>query len=432
MADVLKAKINKRFVDSAMPPAEGDTKIWDIELRGFMLRISQSGRKTYCVKYRVGGVQRWMTIGEHGLPWTPEEARNRAREVISEAKKGNDLSASREVRVEALLGKGGKFVAAMMRDATIGELFELYFKDGPNDKPLKRASSWAVDATSYKRHIKPLLDDVVAKDLRPSDLAAWQSAVAAGKTSVDLRTGPRGRAIVTGGPSAAARGMRCLSAMISWAIWREILETNPCSKVQKLRDNRRERSITTGEAQRLWNVLDEAQSAWVIAPCYADIIRLIMLTGARRNEITELNWSEVDLDRSRLVLPPVRTKMGSQNKSRTIILSEQARTILENLPKLGPYVFMSQISGKPVLGINKAWLKIREIAALPDVRLHDLRHSFATFAVEDGASLYLVGRALGHANASSTERYAHPGDTAARIIAEKVAGRFSGGKSESA
>jgi integrase len=432
MADVLKAKINKRFVDSAMPPAEGDTKIWDIELRGFMLRISQSGRKTYCVKYRVGGVQRWMTIGEHGLPWTPDEARNRAREVITEAKKGNDLSASREVRVEALLGKGGKFVAAMMRDATIGELFELYFKDGPNDKPLKRASSWAVDATSYKRHIKPLLDDMVAKDLRPSDLAAWQSAVAAGKTSVDLRTGPRGRAIVTGGPSAASRGMRCLSAMISWAIWREILETNPCSKVQKLRDNRRERSITTGEAQRLWNVLDEAQSAWVIAPCYADIVRLIMLTGARRNEITELNWSEVDLERSRLVLPPVRTKMGSQNKSRTIILSEQARTILENLPKLGTYVFMSQISGKPVLGINKAWLKIREIAALPDVRLHDLRHSFATFAVEDGASLYLVGRALGHANASSTERYAHPGDTAARIIAEKVAGRFSGGKSESA
>jgi hypothetical protein len=158
MADVLKAKINKRFVDSAMPPAEGDTKIWDIELRGFMLRISQSGRKTYCVKYRVGGVQRWMTIGEHGLPWTPDEARNRAREVITEAKKGNDLSASREVRVEALLGKGGKFVAAMMRDATIGELFNLYFKDGPNDKSLKRASSWAVDATSYNRHIKPLLE----------------------------------------------------------------------------------------------------------------------------------------------------------------------------------------------------------------------------------------------------------------------------------
>ncbi|NJR20551.1 MAG: hypothetical protein HC777_03225 [Hyphomonadaceae bacterium] len=93
-------------------------------------------------------------------------------------------------------------------------------------------SSWAVDATSYKRHIKPLLDDVVAKDLRPSGLAAWQSAVANGKTSVDQKTGLRGRAIVTGGPSAAARGMRCLSAMISWANWREILETNPCSKVQ--------------------------------------------------------------------------------------------------------------------------------------------------------------------------------------------------------
>jgi integrase len=429
MATVLKAKINKRFVDSAAAPKDGDTRIWDIELRGFMLRISSSGRKSYCVKYRVNREQRWMTIGEHGLPWTPEEARNRAREVISEATKGNDLSAGPAARIAAqvavLQGKGGKVIAEAMRDATIGALFELYFREGPSDKPLKRASSWAVDATSYKRHIKPVLDDMIARDLYPSDLAAWQSAVAAGKTSADLKTGFRGRAIVTGGPSAAARGMRCLSAMISWAIWREILEVNPATKVQKLKDNRRERSISTQEAQRLWSVLDEAQAAWVIAPNYADIIRLIMLTGARRNEITELSWSEVDLERSRLLLPPARTKMGSQNKSRTIILSEQARTILEGLPRLGPYVFMSQISGKPVVGINKVWLKVREIAGLQDVRLHDLRHSFATFAVEDGASLYLVGRALGHANASSTERYAHPGDTAARIIAEKVAGRFT-------
>jgi integrase len=425
MPDVLKAKINKRLVDSARAPAEGDTKIWDIELRGFMLRISQSRRKSYCVKYRVGGVQRWMTIGEHGLPWTPEEARNRAREVISEAKKGNDISASLEVRVEALLGKGAKVVAAQMRGAKVGELFELYFRDGPNDKPNKRASSWAVDYTSYNRHIKPLLDDVVASDLRPSDLAAWQSMVANGKTSSDIKTGLRGRSIVKGGPGAAARGMRCLSAMISWAIWREMLDTNPCAKVQKIREHRRERAITTDEAQRLWNVIDEAQAAWLIAPNYADIIRLIMLTGARRNEITELNWSEVDLERSRLILPPARTKMGSQNKSRTIILSEHARTILEELPRIGPYVFTSQISGKPLVGVNKAWLRVRELAALTDVRLHDLRHSFATFAVEDGASLYLVGRALGHANASSTERYAHPGDREARIIAEKVAERFT-------
>ena len=202
MSEVLKAKINKRFVDSAMPPSHGDTRIWDIELRGFMLRVSSSGRKSYCVKYRVNREQRWMTIGEHGLPWTPEEARNRAREVISEATKGNDLSAGPSARIAAqvamLAGKGGMVNAAAMRDATVGGLFELYFREGPNDKPLKRASSWAVDATSYKRHIKPLLDDVIARDLRPSDLAAWQSAVAAGKTSVDLKTGHRGRAIVTG------------------------------------------------------------------------------------------------------------------------------------------------------------------------------------------------------------------------------------------
>ncbi|MFN9146897.1 MAG: Arm DNA-binding domain-containing protein [Hyphomonadaceae bacterium] len=183
MSDVLKAKINKRFVDSAMPPETGDTRIWDIELRGFMLRISSSGRKTYCVKYRVNRQQRWMTIGEHGLPWTPEAARNRAREVITEATKGVDLSETPSERAKSLAGKGGLVIAKAMRDATIGQLFELYFRDGPNDKPLKRESSWSVDATSYKRHIKPLLDDVVAKDIRPSDLAAWQRDIADGKTS---------------------------------------------------------------------------------------------------------------------------------------------------------------------------------------------------------------------------------------------------------
>jgi hypothetical protein len=91
--------------------------------------------------------------------------------VISEATKGNDLSLTTERRIKFIEGKGGKVTASMMRNATVGQLFELYFRDGPNDKPLKRASSWAVDATSYNRHIKPLLENAIARDLRPSDLA---------------------------------------------------------------------------------------------------------------------------------------------------------------------------------------------------------------------------------------------------------------------
>lgn len=425
MSEGLKARIGKRLLDATQAPREGDLRIWDTELKGFMARISSTGRKTFCVKYRVNGQQRWVTIGEHGLGWTPEEARNRAREIITEATKGHDLSQSAAARAIKAVEDGGLVLASSMENATIGELFAVYFRDGPADKPLKRASSWGVDAISYNRHIQPLLDHAVARALKPSDLAAWQAAVAAGKTSADVKTRKQGRAIVTGGTSAAARAMRCLSAMYSWAVWREFVEINPAMKVQKLRDQRRERAITSDEAIRLWSVLDEAQSAWVVSPAHCDMIRLIMLTGARRNEISELRWREVDLDRSRLLLPPVRTKMGSLNRSRPIALSDEARAILERKSRLGEFVFPGKIETKAMVGLNKAWLKVRALAGLDDVRLHDLRHSFATFAVEDGASLYLVGKALGHTSAASTERYTHPGEAASRVIAEKVAKRFA-------
>jgi integrase len=230
--------------------------------------------------------------------------------------------------------------------------------------------------------------------------------------------------MVRGGTGAAVRAMRTLSAMFSWAVWREFMDSNPATKVQKLRETPRERPITTEEARRLWSILEEAQTAWVIAPAHADTIRLIMLTGARRNEIAELAWSEVDFEHSRLLLPPVRTKMGVLNKARTIVLSDAAREILERQPRQSTYVFPSKVDGKAMVGVNKAWLKVRALAGLDDVRLHDLRHSFATFAVEDGASLYLVGKALGHKSAVSTERYAHPRDAAAHEIAQKIAARI--------
>jgi integrase len=424
MSDGLKAKISKRLVDATQPPKAGDLRIWDADLKGFMLRVSSAGRKSYCVKYRVNGAQRWVTIGEHGMGWTPDEARNRAREIITEATKGHDLSHSSAARAINATEGGGIVLASAVTNATIGELFTVYFRDGPADKPLKRASSWGVDAISYTRHIKPLLDNAIARELKPSDLSAWQAAVAAGRTSADIKTRKQGRAIVTGGSSAAARAMRCLSAMFSWAIWREFLETNPATKVQKLRDQRRERPITSEEALRLWTVLEEAEAAWVVSSGHADMIRLIILTGARRNEISELRWSEVDFDRSRLLLPPVRTKMGALNRARPIALSDEARAILERNTRIGEFVFPGRVDGKAMVGVNKAWLKVRALAGLEDVRLHDLRHSFATFAVEDGASLYLVGKALGHTSAASTERYTHPGEAAARVIADKVAKRI--------
>lgn len=315
---------------------------------------------------------------------------------------------------------------------SVRQLFELYLAEGPQDKPLKRASSWGVDRSCYLRHIEPLLGDRIAAHLRPADLSAFQARVAAGETSADIKTKKQGRAIVTGGPGVAARAMRCLSAMLNWAIWRELITDNPARHVQKYRDAERERPLSEDEARKVWGALEDAERAWLISRDMADIIRLIMLTGARRNEIVELGWSEVDLDRSRLVLPPVRTKMGGLNKSRIIALSDPARAIIERrAPGKGQWVFTSERVNKPLVGVNRAWEKVRGIIGLTDVRLHDLRHSFATFAVESGASLYVVGKSLGHRKAASTERYAHVGDLPQRGVADLVAARILSPKDHS-
>ncbi|HRK63890.1 MAG TPA: tyrosine-type recombinase/integrase [Terricaulis sp.] len=414
--DGIRARITLRLIDATAAPKEGELRIWDTDVRGFALRITPTGRKSYCLKYRYQGRQRWLTIGEHGSPWTPDTARSKAKEALYQASHGEDPQAAK--------------IETRLKSGTVKELFERYLVEGRIDKPLKRESSWKVDQYNYRRHIEPLLGKRIARELTLSDLSQFQARVAQGKTSVTVRTkAGKQHAVVKGGTGAAARAMRALSTMMAWAVRHGILDQNLCGKIQKYRDQMRERALTEEEASGLWTMIAEAQAASVITKDFADIFRLIMLTGARRNEIVALRWSEVDFDRARIVLPPVRTKMGALNRSRTIALSQPALEILQGVKERGEHVFPSSVGDQPLVGVNRAWDKVRVLAGIPDVRLHDLRHSFATFAVEGGASLYHVGRALGHTKTSTTERYAHPSDAGARAVASEVATRFVGTRS---
>ena len=408
--DGLRARITLRLIEATAPPPDGELRIWDSDVRGFVLRVSSSGRKTYCLKYRYHGRQRWLTIGEHGSPWTPDTARTRAKEALHQAAHDQDPQLAK--------------VEYRTKSGTIDELWRRYTVEGRVERPLKRESSWATDEQNYRRHISPLIGNRIAREMKLSDFSKFQADVATGKTSLDVKTKKQGRAIVKGGTGAATRAMRTLSAMLSWAVRHELIDENLTFKIQKYRDQMRERALTDQEAIRLWTMIEEAQAALVITKDFADIFRLIMLTGARRTEIVALRWSEVDLDRSRLVLAPVRTKMGALNRSRYIVLSQPALEILQGVKQRGDHVFPASIGDQPLEGVNRAWDKVRILAGIPDVRLHDLRHSFATFAVENGASLFQVGRTLGHSKSVSTERYAHPTDAGARAVASGVAARF--------
>ena len=217
----------------------------------------------------------------------------------------------------------------------------------------------------------------------------------------------------------AHRARTISSAMYAWGIEQGYVKQNPFSAVRLAAPRAREKFLSRDEAGSFFDALSRAVEEGEVSTLFADVIRLLMLTGARKTEILGLRWSEIDWLRSALVLPPERTKAGGRNGERRVALSAPAVEILSkrleaarevaNKAKgeIGEYVFPAYRGVGHAIGIRKVFLLVRARAGLPDLRIHDLRHSFASFAVADGASLFLISKLLGHASARTTERYAH-------------------------
>jgi integrase len=415
-----RLKIMKRTVDAEPIPDRGDSRVWDTELKGFCLRVypkgrkSPNGRKVYAVKYRVGRTQRWFTIGEHGSPWTPDKARDQAESILRDAGEGKDRQAAKLER---------------RADLTVAELIDCYLDEGPAAKPGKRASSWAQDRSSLLRHVKPLVGHKVARDLRPVDVTKMAKDIVEGATAADEKTKKKGRAIVRGGATVAARTVSTVSAMFTWATQHGglVLDVNPAKGAASGAGRRpaKERFLSSVESARLFETLSAMEADKSLNPNHADAFRLLMLTGARKTEIAGLRWSEVDLDRGRLTLPPDRTKAGEKSGERRIALGSAARAILDKRRGSNQaFVFPAHRGKGHVIGLQKAWESVRIRAGLPGVRIHDLRHSYASFAIADGASLFMVAKALGHADTRVTERYSHLQGDALDDLAEAAARRM--------
>jgi integrase len=405
----LKAKIKKRTVDAVPVPTEGETWLWDTELKGFFLRVYASGRKVYALKCRVGSRQRIHTIGVHGSPWTPDKAREAAEEALRLAKRGKDPNHDKRAARDAL---------------TVAELIDRYLKDGPATKPAKRLSTWAIDASNLNRHIRPLLGRHVANDVTKADAARAVREITAGATAKDEKTGPRGRARVTGGEGTARRTRTTAAAMFAWGVEHDLVAANPFAGVKLSSAPTRERFLTKEQAGALLGALANLEAETEISGVFGDALRLLLLTGARKTEILGLRWAEVDMERHALLLPPERTKAGGRTGERRITLSAPALAIVarrraaaedardraneEGTASAEPdFVFPAARGDGHAIGLRRAFVKACKRAKLTGLRVHDLRHSFASFAVADGASLFLIGKLLGHASARTTERYAH-------------------------
>ncbi len=229
---------------------------------------------------------------------------------------------------------------------------------------------------------------------------------------------------MSGTPNQANRMLRTPSLMYTlardWGLLPAGLPSaghNPCTGIMKYPDKKRERFLTDGEFERLGDVLRAAEKRGGASASSIAAIRLLLLTGCRKSEILTLQWEHVDLENGELKLPD--TKTGA----RTIVLPQAAVRVLENIPRIpgNPWVIAGRKPNTHLKGLDVGWQTLRARAGLADVRIHDLRHSYASRALALGESLPMIGKLLGHKQIETTARYAHLANDSVQASAERIA-----------
>ncbi len=358
-------RLSKRTID-ALPAAGGDAVFWDRDLPGFGIRVHPSGRKVYLVQTRGPKGSKRVSLGRHG-DLAPQQARKQAAEVIDRIKRGEE-----------------PLPAPPKAEPTVADLAERYLSAhvAVNCKP--------ATAAGYRRtlslHILP-------------ELGAMPIVSVERKHVADLHYKMRDT------PTEANASAKILSRMYSLAAsWGfETGGRNPCRFVRGYRERRRERFLTRDEYRRLGDALEEAEAKGRMSVYTVAAFRVLMLTGCRRNEVLELKWDDVGRTMGELRLRD--TKTGP----RWVPLTPEVTGILDALPRVdgNPWVFPGRGRDGRLVNINQQWGTLRSRAALKDVRIHDLRHSFASRALALGESLTTIGGLLGHTKVQTTARYAH-------------------------
>ena len=340
-------RVNKTLVEALKP---GST-VWDDKLTGFGVRLLKR-RTSYLVKYGTGrrGRSRWIVIGRHGGAWvdddgrpcilTAELARREALRLLGEKARGNDPALAR-ARARGL--------------PTLAEFAERYLEE--HSRPHKKPKTYAEDKRILDRNIVPALGGIRIDQLTRADIVRYHLS----RKST---------------PTAANRDLALLSHICTmserWGLRPE--GSNPCRHISKFREMRRERFLSEAELGRLAVALAGAEPE---NPFAVAAIRLALFVGARRNEVLTLRWENVNAERGVLELD------DSKTGAKPIILNAPARQLLAELPRVAgnPHVFPGRKAGAHLVNVNKLWASIRKKAQIEDVRLHDLRHSFASLAL---------------------------------------------------
>jgi integrase len=361
------------------PPASGNRITFDDEVAGFGVRVTAAGARSFVFNYRVRGTgqQRRMTIG--GFPnWTCGAARTEAKRLRQIVDGGGDPRGDFEELREA---------------PTMDDLCSRFERE---HLPKKRAGTVRSYVGLLDLHIRPFFGKhTKVADVGYSDINRLHLKITA-----------------TGSTYAANRTVAVLSRMFSLAIlwgWRS---DNPARGIERNAETKRKRYLKGEELARLTAVLVKQPDRQ-----FANIVRLLMLTGARKSEVLSMRFDNLELDRGIWSKPGSTTKQKSDH---VVPLSAPVVQLLSGIEARGEYVFPSDTKTGHVATIQKPWAKLCADAGISGLRIHDLRHSFASQLVNNGASLPLIGALLGHSNPTTTARYSHLYDDPQRAAVEKI------------
>jgi len=381
-----------------------DIWLWDRDVVGFGAKISATGRRTYVLQYRFGGRSRRYTIGRHGSPWTVEIARDRARVLLGQVASGVDPQEEK---------------AGARQEVTVAELGRLYIEEGlVTRKPASIASA----RSNLEHHIIPLLGTKKASLVTRADVERLLIAVAEGATATRFKGKKRRETvIVKGGKGAATAAVLTLSAAYSFGVRRGLAPDNPAWGVRKFPGKTLERFLTSAELTRLGEVIAAAEALGIQSPYALAALKVLILTGCRLQEILTLKRSYIDRENRLLRLP------DSKTGAKVVHVGSPVLAIIDALPEVAgnPYVFVGRGGVGRLVYLQSTWERIRKAAGLTDVRLHDLRHSFASMGAARGDSLMVIGALLGHKTSKSTERYAHMADSPVKRAAERISGEIA-------
>ncbi|MBU1212819.1 MAG: tyrosine-type recombinase/integrase [Alphaproteobacteria bacterium] len=356
-----------RITATAVVSLPEGTTLRDETLGGFGVR-RRSGTPSYFLQTRINGRLKWITIGKHGAPWTPTTARQEALRLLSEIAEGADPTQKKHARR-----------TAVTLDAIAHEFL--------NEHGVKlKARTLHHYTRVIEARILPALGTRPLREIARSDVSRLHAAMVATPRQANLT-------------------LAVLSKLMNWCEIEGLREpnSNPCRHIKKYREASRQRFLSDDELDRLGHVLKDLSERQTESPYVIAAIRLLLLTGARLGEILTLEWRFIDLQRGLISLP------DSKTGQKAVFLNEAAVDLLRTLSAVpgNPYVLVGAREGGHLVNLQKPWRRIRRLARLEDVRIHDLRHSFASIAAAQGASLQLIGRLLGHASTQTTQRYAH-------------------------